>query len=116
MVAKSKPSPSIETTWLRAWARSYEPSEGGFWFRADDLREIGLTLIDIRHAFKIGTVVASDKLEEPGARWIVIGEDCDGNPLMISIIVVTQELSVSLERVTRVQEAAQGKKEGNNVA
>lgn len=114
MAAKIKRSARIETVWLRQWARSYQPSEAGFWFPNDPCLDCP-TLIDIRHAFKVGTVLSSERLSSTTARWKVLGEDSDGNLLMISIIVIVEELLVSLEHVERIQEAAK-QEEGSHVA
>src|SRR5882724_2964686 len=111
MSAKTKTGLNLETVWLREYARTYQPTEAGFWFSPELLREKNTTLLDVRHAFSVGNVMLSDKLDGPGARWTVIGEDCDGRLLLMTVIVVSAELSVSLESLERLVEAS---KDGKN--
>ncbi|GJE26238.1 hypothetical protein [Methylobacterium organophilum] len=102
MGAKPKEALEIETVWLRDYARTYMPCEAAFSFSADALRRARVSLIDIRHAFRVGRVIHADKLDEPGAIWTVVGDDCDGQALMIIILVVTEMLSVEVRDVRRL--------------
>ncbi|WP_430911117.1 hypothetical protein [Methylobacterium sp. sgz302541] len=103
MVAKRRRKPSIETVWLQDYARTYLPCEAAFSYSADALRRARVSLIDIRHAFRVGRVVRSEKLDEPGAEWVVEGEDCDGRSLIIIVLVVTETLSVRVRDVRRIE-------------
>lgn len=104
MGAKRKRALDIETVWLRDYARTYLPCEAAFSYSADALRRARVSLIDIRHAFRVGRVLHSEKLDDPGAEWTVVGEDCDGQSLMIIILVVTEMLSVRVRDVRRLDE------------
>lgn len=112
MVTGRQRALGLETEWLREYARTYLPSEADFAFPPEDLRREGITLVQLRYLFWTGSVVYSDKLDEPGALWVVAGTDCDGNDLTATIIVVTEVLSVKLVEVKR----GKGRKEGANDA
>jgi hypothetical protein len=101
----------FETDWLRGYARTYLPVDCGFSYSASLLRAKGVTLLDVMHLFATGVVTWSDKLDEPGAVWVVEGEDCDGRNLVATIIVESQKLKVSLEQVER-----NGRNDGNDAA
>lgn len=96
---------TFETEWVRSFASTYLPCEAGFRFSPDDLKSAGVTLIAVKHAMKFGSVVYSDKLDEPGAYWIVEGQDINGNILRLELIVVSEILSVTLTNVEMVIEA-----------
>lgn len=101
MTPKPKPKLEFETEWLREYARTYLPIEAGLEFSPQALRRSGVTLLDIRNAFRFARVIAAEKLDEPGAFWIVEGRDCDGAMLSIAIIVISETYSVRLCEVTR---------------
>jgi hypothetical protein len=86
----------IETTWIREYARTYLPTEAGFSFCDDDLRESGITLIMLRHVFSHGYVTHSEKLNGPGAIWTVEGPDNDGDWYQVTIKVISAEMDVTL--------------------
>lgn len=90
------PRYSVETTWIRAYARTYIPNETPFSFPPALLRAAGVTLVDVRNICRRGRVIYADKLEEPGALWVVEGEDMQGRVVRLEIIVVSEEISVSL--------------------
>jgi hypothetical protein len=92
----------VETTWIREYAKTYLPSEAGFSFSADHLREVGLTLIGIRNIFRRGYVTFSDKLDGPGAVWIVEGNDNGGDRFRLTVTVISESLAVDLVRAERV--------------
>jgi hypothetical protein len=86
----------IETTWIREYARTYLPTEAGFSFCDDDLRESGITLIVLRHVFSHGYVTRSEKLNGPGAIWTVEGPDNEGDWYQVTIKVISSEMDVTL--------------------
>src|ERR1700734_1815510 len=86
----------IETTWIREYARTYLPTEAGFSFCDDDLRESGITLIVLRHVLSHGYVAHSDKLDGPGAIWTVEGPDNEGIWYRVTIKVISMEMDVTL--------------------
>lgn len=86
----------IETTWIREYARTYLPTEAGFSFSDDDLREAGITLISLRHVFSEGYVTSSEKLNGPGAIWTIEGHDNEGNWFDVTIKVITDLMDVTL--------------------
>lgn len=102
MIAKPKTALSMETQWLRAYARTYLPSDAAFSFSPERLRRAGVTLVDVRNVFRTGVVAVADKLDGPGALWIVEGENSNGDLLRLTVIVVSEELAVSLRDVERV--------------
>ena len=77
--------------------------EFGFWYAPARLREAGISLVEIRNVLRGGDVVFADKLDRPGARWVIIGETSDGERLEVTLIVISELLSVTLERVERVE-------------
>ena len=94
---------AFETEWLREYARTYEPSDAGFTFRPQQLREQRISLVQIRDAMRSGTVLDAEKLDEPGAIWTVFGEDCDGVGFDLIVHVVSEIFSVELIRVSVFQ-------------
>lgn len=102
MAARPKAATALETEWLREYARTYMPTESAFSFSASELRRAGVTLIGIRNAFREGVVTFADKLDGPGAIWMVEGEDEDGNILIVELEVVTETLGVTLRKVTKL--------------
>lgn len=103
---KSKPKLafSLETEWIRGYAKSYLPNEAGFSFPPRMLRERNISIIQIRHALRHGAVVYADKLDEPGAEWIVVGKDQDGNELRFNLVVVSEAHKVTMRDVTRIED------------
>ncbi len=99
----------IEITWVREYARTYMPSEGGFSFCDDDLREAGVTLVAIKRILSHGHVVHAAKLDGPGAIWIVEGQDSDENWYHVTIARHFRELGCDVGR----SEAVAGRKEPN---
>ena len=89
----------VETEWIRAYARTYIVSETPFSYCPQKLREIGVTLVDIRNICRRGRVVYANKLDGPGALWIVEGADMDERKIRWVIVVVSEEISVSLRSV-----------------
>lgn len=115
MPAKPKTALKLETEWLREYARAYLPSEAAFSFSADALRRAGVTLVGIRNACREGIVFFSDKLDDPGAVWMVEGDDGDGNMLVITLVVITDTMSVSLYEVEKVS-GVEGEEGGYDAA
>ena len=71
-----------------------------------------MTLVDIRNVFRRGAVVQNEKLDCPGAHWVVEGDDLNGRLIRLGIVVVSEEVSVSLEEVDVVIV----KEDGNDAA
>lgn len=92
-----------ETTWIREYAKTYLPCEAGFSYSPDDLRSTGISLIQIRHVFRNGEVVFADKLDEPGAIWVVEGEDQDRLWLRLTVEVISETQSVLLREVVLIE-------------
>src|SRR5260370_6169239 len=90
-----------ETEWLRAYAEAYEPTETGFAFPAERLREISASLVDIRVALRRCEVIYADKLDGPGALWIAEGPIDEQDRLRLSLIVVSETLDVRLREIER---------------
>jgi hypothetical protein len=103
MTPPEKSPLQIATTWIREWAQTYLPNEAGFSWCADDLRAADLTLVAVRHVLKHGTVVFNEKLDRPGATWIVEGEDNDGNRFRLKLTVISEEMDVTLENATKIK-------------
>jgi hypothetical protein len=115
MGPKPKRDFGLQTEWMRAYAQAYLPNESGFWFSTEMLKAENVTLIDIRHALRVGHVINDEKLDRQGARWTVISADCDGKLTIIQISVVTEEVLVSLLSVKKVEETIEQKeKRGEN--
>lgn len=101
MGAKPKRDFKLETQWMHGYAETYLPNESGFWFSEDALRGEEVDLIDVRHALRVGTVIKSEELREPGAFWTVVSSDCDGHLLLLVIKVIIDTIAVSLESIKR---------------
>jgi hypothetical protein len=99
---------AIETEWVRGYGRTYLPSEASFSYRPALLRERGVTLVDIRNVLRIGVVTFADKLDDPGAIWVVEGDDADGRRLVVTLHVVSETLNVSLREVEVVRTGVKG--------
>ncbi|MGJ0508396.1 MAG: hypothetical protein ACR652_14995 [Methylocystis sp.] len=93
---------SIETEWLREYASAYLPCEGGFKFTPEMFRREAVSIVDIRNVFRHGVVTYADKLDEPGALWIVRGYDGDGGYIVAEIVVVSETYDVDVRNVKRV--------------
>jgi hypothetical protein len=105
----------IETTWINEYGRTYLPTEAGFSFSAEDLRAAGMNLVQVRYVLSHGRVVYADKLDDPGAIWVVEGEDNDENEFRLTVKVISEELDVTLikiEKIERVEKLEQAKKVG----
>jgi hypothetical protein len=96
MPEQSKLAHAVETDWVRQYARTYLPSDAAFKFRPALLRREKVTLIDIRNVLRSGTVVFSDKLDDPGALWVVKGSDTDGRQIAVTLHVISETVSVEL--------------------
>jgi hypothetical protein len=110
---QSKANLHIETEWIRSYARVYLPTEAGFSFSPEMLRDRDISIIKIRYLLKNGEVVYADKLDDPGALWIVVGEDQDGVRYELELVVVSETQSVTLRNVIR---DADSKEDGNDAA
>jgi hypothetical protein len=94
----------IETVWIREYAKTYLPCEAGFSFRATRLREARLSLLGVIMIFRSGYVIFADKLDDPGAIWVVEGDDENSVRFRLTITVVTETLAVDLLKVERLSE------------
>jgi hypothetical protein len=92
----------VETEWLREFARTYMPCEAMFSYPVDLLRAAGVSLVDVKNLMASCTVVDNEKLDEPGALFTVVGEECDGGGLRAVFRVVSQEYDVTLMNVERI--------------
>ena len=99
---------AVETEWVRGYGKTYLPSEASFNYRPALLRQRGVTLIDIRNVLRTGVVTFADKLDDPGAIWVVEGDDADGRRLVVTLHVVSETLSVSLREVEVVRTSVKG--------
>lgn len=93
----------IETEWLRGYASSSLSDGCDVEYRPRALITSGITLTDLLCLFRTGTVVWADKLDRPGALWVVEGVDSEECWLSATIEVETQVLRVIVVSVTRVQ-------------
>ena len=93
---------SLETVWIREFAKTYSPAEVGLSYPPQRLREAGISLIGIRNVFRRGYVVFADKLDGLGARWVIDGENNEGENFRIVADVITEQMAVDLKRVERV--------------
>lgn len=89
----------VETTYLRGWAASYYSELS--WDAAAEMtmREEGLSLILVRQALLVGSVVWSEKKEACGADWEVVGSTCDGERLRIAMTVHCDQYRVRIRRI-----------------
>lgn len=113
MVAVAESKFKFETIWLREYATTYLPSEAGFTYQPEMFRREQVSLVDIRNVFRTGVVAYADKLDGPGAIWVVHGEDGDGGVVVAKIHVVSEALDVTVEKVERV---TRGEEETDNAA
>jgi hypothetical protein len=63
-----------------------------------------LSLLGVTMIFRNGYVVFADKLDDPGAIWVVEGSDENSVSFQLTVIVVTETLAVDLVRVERLLE------------
>lgn len=103
MVASAEESFAFQTNWLRAYASAWSPCEAGFSYAPAMLRREGVSVVDLRNLFRDGVVTYDNKLDEPGALWIVEGTDDDGTYLVAEIIVVSETMQVTVRRVKRTR-------------
>lgn len=86
----------LETEWIRSWARIYLPYETATVFSAEAFRKGDLSLVDLMHVLGAGIVVHAEKLDEPGARWVVVGEDAEERRIQVTIVVISECYEVDL--------------------
>lgn len=89
----------VETEWLRGWASTYLPMDCSLTYSASLFRTVSFTLVHLMHALRRGVVIDADKLDAPGARWIVVSENCDGALCEVVLRVVTDTMHVEVESV-----------------
>jgi hypothetical protein len=72
-----------ETTFLRAFAKTYF-TEVAFSARAElTMRENRINLAEIHQVLRTGVVTYTEKEEACGAQWTVEGLTCDDDPLRV---------------------------------
>lgn len=98
----------IETTWIQGFASTYLPTDLGFTFSPEMLRANDVSIVDLRNALRSGHVVSTEKLDDPGAHWVVEGDDIDGRILRITLHVVSELVSVKLVDVSVVETRKDG--------
>ena len=76
----------------------------GIFIPATRLREARLSLLGVTMIFRNGYVVFADKREEPGAIWVVEGDDENLVRFRLTVAVVTETLAVDLVRVEKLVE------------
>jgi len=102
MPARPKRVHSLETVWIREFAKTYSPAEVGLTYSPQSLRDAGLDLIGVRNIFRRGHVTFANKLHGPGALWVIEGDNNEGERFCLTTIVITEQLAVDLQRVERV--------------
>ena len=107
---------SLETVWIRQFAKTYLPSEAGLTYSPQSLRDAGISLIGIRNVLRRANVVFADKLDGPGARWIIEGDNNDGEKFRLTVTVISEQLAVDLMKVERVPVQVEEKSDGHGAA
>ncbi len=102
MVVKPERQFAIETDWIRGYASAWLPTEAPFKHTPAMFRREGVSILDLRNVFRNGVVTYDEKLDGPGALWIVEGDDGDGNLIIAEIVVISEELDVTVRCVKRV--------------
>jgi hypothetical protein len=92
----------IETVWIREWARTYLPCESSLTYSAELFRANAINLVDLRNMLRNGVVVYSEKLDSPGAEWMVECDDGEGNIFGIWLVVVSETLEVTVHNIKRL--------------
>lgn len=93
---------SIETEWLREYAKTELPTDALVELNSSALRRANITLVDLRCFFRSGLVVRSDKTTCEGSTWLVDGTDCDGQAMRATMFVHTQEFVVKIVTIERI--------------
>jgi hypothetical protein len=93
---------SLETVWIREFAKTYMPSEAGLTYSPQNLRDAGISVIGIRNVLRRAHVVFADKLDGPGARWVIEGDNNDGERFRLTATVITEQLAVDLSKVEKL--------------
>lgn len=103
MSAAPEPQFATETVWIREYAATYLPRETGFTYPPEMLRRENISVVDLRNVFRMGVVTYANKLDGPGALWIVEGSDGDGHRICAQLWVISETLEVTVRRVKRVK-------------
>lgn len=103
MSAAPEPQFATETVWIREYAATYLPRETGFTYPPEMLRREKISLVDLRNVFRTGVVDYADKLEGPGALWMIEGSDGDGGRICAEVWVISETLEVTVRRVKRMR-------------
>ena len=102
MVVEQQLEFKFQTEWIREYARAWSPMEAGFTYAPEVLRRANVFIVDLRNLLRNGVVTYDEKLDGPGALWIVEGDDGDGNLIVAEIVVISEELDVTVRSVSRV--------------
>ena len=102
MVVKPERQFAFETDSIRANVSTWLPTEAPFQHTPAMFRRKRASILDIRNVFRNGLVTYDEKLDGPGALWIIEGDDGDGNLIVAEIVVIFEELDVTVRRVKRV--------------
>lgn len=88
-----------ETEYLRAFAEVYF-GEIAFDNEAEQqMRSLRVSLVEIIHALRTGSVVSSEKEDAAGARWIVEGTTCDEEQLVITMEVFVDQYHLCIKGI-----------------
>lgn len=87
-----------ETLFLREFSKTYQNEIAFFASIEWDMRAFEIWLPDIYHALKGGIVVSSE-IEDGCAVWLVEGETCDEDRLLITLEVVCEEYRMCVTRI-----------------
>lgn len=113
MPPQAKTVCELETVWIREFARTYLPSEVGLTYTPQKLRDAGLSLVGVRNVMRAGYVVFADKLNGPGASWVVEGDNNDGETFRLTVKVITEQLDVEVQKVERVKARVSAEEQSN---
>jgi hypothetical protein len=97
--ARRRRAKETETVWLQEYANTYLPTDASFSFCPEELRECGLSLVDVREMLRTAVVTSADKLDEPGAIWIAEALADDGREFCLTVHVISEEYDVELKGV-----------------
>ncbi|AZG76333.1 hypothetical protein [Methylocystis rosea] len=102
MQAKVERAYQFETDWIREYAKAFMHCESGIEYSSDAFWRERISLVDIRNVFRNADVTYADKLNGPGATWIVEGDDGDGGYIVAEIVVISETLTVKVVKAIRI--------------
>lgn len=108
MVAAKRLKATVETQYLREFARSYL-SEVAFRPRAEmQMRSQGVTLTGVHHVMRTGDVAKTEKEDAEGTVWTVVGETCDDDRLRIQLEVFYDRYQMVIVDVRKIERKIDG--------